>query len=578
MIQWSVASNGFAIRNSKLLFQFNGFKVGLSDEGFKTQIDNEEYYIILNGYVLPRAHAVSSIGNLADEELVAAGFAAEREQFIQNVKGNFSILIFSKNEFWAFSDHSGIIKFFSRKAGSEFFYSNTVQAAVNAAPVTISQDNIAIYAVFYHFIDGLTMFKEITYSAPAAMCGYRDGKLTDTLYFDHKSFVKHDHREITVPEMAKVFSGAVKQLVEHFGNRISLSLTGGMDTRNVLASLLGIGITPHLYTYGNPLSDDGVFAGKIAKGLNLPYTVHDIQFSPEEFGYLAQQIITQGNSLASIHRAHRIKAIAQESVFGDVMYMGTLGGEYIKGVSRDDYITSDFIQQMWESGKSAEQLLAPYMQMKMVKLSGVNTQAVLEFCNKSEYFSGDVNADQYYVLSMITSRLHDAQDINLYGYHFNRIITPFLDIDYLEALFSSQHSFMAKNAIGNKMIRRIQNPRFGAALLNELYAPLSNYEYTGRFYPREVNISPYYAALMKGIRTRVVKTKFPPNFPLGQWMTDYITSNIKRAYDYNFLKNTFELDSMMENLTSANHIPKESYWLKYSNVIQMMLTYEELCK
>ena len=52
---------------------------------------------------------------------------------------------------------------------------------------------------------------------------------------------------------------------------ISLTLTGGMDSRLILACLLKLGIKPNCSTYGNPYASDVIYAQTLCKSLGLNF-------------------------------------------------------------------------------------------------------------------------------------------------------------------------------------------------------------------------------------------------------------------------------------------------------------------
>jgi asparagine synthase (glutamine-hydrolysing) len=60
-----------------------------------------------------------------------------------------------------------------------------------------------------------------------------------------------------------------------YGSRISLSFSGGYDSRLLLALLLDVGIRPNLVTYGRPGDEECRIAGLIAEGESLPWRSTD---------------------------------------------------------------------------------------------------------------------------------------------------------------------------------------------------------------------------------------------------------------------------------------------------------------
>ena len=63
----------------------------------------------------------------------------------------------------------------------------------------------------------------------------------------------------------RIFSIVIKSLNNFKDSEISITLTGGMDSRIILACLLKAGIKPNCLTFGNPNNHDVVLAKKIAE-------------------------------------------------------------------------------------------------------------------------------------------------------------------------------------------------------------------------------------------------------------------------------------------------------------------------
>jgi hypothetical protein len=76
-------------------------------------------------------------------------------------------------------------------------------------------------------------------------------------------------------------------------------------------------------------------------------------------------------------------------------------------------------------------------------------------------------------------------------------------------------------------------------------------------------------------RKRKTKGTYKPNFPLGNWMEEFVKKNLPLCYRHKELKATFDLDGLMEELKKENPKPKESYWLKFTNPIMMCFIIEE---
>lgn len=559
----------------------NKKEIKQSTESYDLLIDGnlqklDEIQIITEGYIFPRNDAKIPFDANSVELSIKNLYHQYGTKFIDYLKGNFVILICDKNEFHLFGDHFGIKKFFIWQKNNEYIITNELKSISNHVELIPSKRNIAIYALTYHFTGGTTLFENVTHNIPAQQFDWQNNQLNTSTYWKPEDLLILNKGDIPIEEISKSLSGAVQKGLDIISlDKISLSLTGGADTRNLLAIFLNKGIKPHLYTYGNPQSADCQKASAIAKGLKLEHSIHDIKMDVTTFEKYAKKITRLSGGLASIHRVHRIIAVENEGECADYMFLGTLGGEYVKGVSEDDYIVPPIVYDNWENNGLTEDDLDQYKKYKTV--NDIPDNEVLAFLKEEPYLKGKKILRKFNSLSYITAHLHDAQDVNLYNNSMDFVFTPFLDVDYLELLFSSYYTFDNKEKIINKFERRMDNPIYCSKFIQATYKPLLKYKYSGEHKASEVLFNKYYAAVAKLIRQKMTPA-YPPNFPLGSWMEDFVEKHLPLCLDYPVLRETFDLEKMIDDFNKEEHLPKESYYLKYTNPIMMKFIIDEFCE
>jgi len=527
------------------------------------------------GHVIPRNEIYEIYKNYDPKELIYHLYKKYGKQFIHKVKGNFTIVIIDGDNFHIFSDRFGIKKFFYWHDGKDFIISDDLKSITSNLTARPSAENMAIYALTYHFVGGKTIFENINYNKPAEVISFENGKLSFNQYWSAGELLNLERKQVSIEEISETLTQSVEQSLGYINSdQVSLSLTGGADTRNLLSVFLKLGIKPHLYTYGNPKSDDCVKAAAVAKGLNIEHIIHDIKMTPELFLEYAKYIALSGQGLASIHRAHRIISVQKERDFARNMFLGTLGGEFIKGVSEDDYIVPSIVYENWHQESLSDIIISSKLYEKSLFPENIKIAEVTNFLNSESYFNGSPTNRKFHSLSHITASLHDAQDLNLYETAMENVFTPFLDIDYLEKLFTSRFTFNNKEVIKNKYLRRIENPVYGSKFLDITYSPLLDFEYSGDHIPREVLLNKYYASITKAIRKKV-RPNYPPNFPLSKWMYDFALKELPRCNDYEILKKTFDINKLKSDLSGKEYVPKESFWLRFTNPIMMRYIIDE---
>ncbi len=571
---WLITSSTFQIKGDNLNYRtFKNYKFFCDCD---TIGQNKESQInwLYTGNIYQRKASFDKAIQDNTTDLLCKYYLKYNKDFIHHVKGNFIIIQLQSDCFTIYSDRFGIRKFFYYRNDKEFVISDNLKEILRFVKGSLSKVNICIYALTYHFIGGTTIFENIQHNIPAQIIELKGGMLNSRIYWHPTELLNLSKQRIEIRDISECLVETVKRGLN--GNSsLSLSLTGGADTRNLLAVFLKLGVQPHLYTYGNPASVDSIKASKIAKSLNLYHTIHDIQMDEETFEVYAQKIIWLSGGLASIHRSHRLIAVEKERKFAREMFLGTLGGEFIKGVSEDDYIVPSIVFDNWHSQSMSQGMLEPYFQKKSLRYNEDMAARILGFLNEEAYFQGSAAERKLSALTYITAHLHDAQDINLYSTIMNEVFTPFLDIDYLELIFSSEYAFNRKELIKNQYLKRIENPVFASRFLKETYKPLLRFCYSGEHRPSEILLNKYLAAIIKTVRQKL-HSEYLPNFTLDIWMESFVKKNLPKCHNYNILRETFDIDLLMNDLANKKHLPKESFWLKFTNPIMMRFIIEEL--
>lgn len=548
---------------------YSGFY--LYSDNSPISFESSKIAILYEGYILLRGNK-SSVKSQTDEFLLRLVSSAFDPNMI---KGNYTLLILEPNNFKIVSDRFGIQKWFYYFDGSDFFISNCLKSIVKVIKPKVSNTNMALYAITYHFVNGSTIYEGIRHNEPAMIAEFVNGKISISKYWNPLSLLEIKKQSVSISDIVHSLDGHIEELLQYSGDaRISLSLTGGADTRNLLALLMKRNVKPHIYTYGDPLSSDCSKAKFISKGLGLAHDIYNIKLTEDIFRRYAKEIVLKGNSLSSIHRAHRLIAVEEESQKADVMFLGTLGGEFVKGVSEDYYIVPDVIFDNWTAKDLSSQQLVQYLKNKSVKSDSVNLLLLSQEISNS-FLRGNVGMRKMLSLTNITAHLHDAQDLALYQTVMQYVFTPFLDIDYLETLFSSFYTFENKENVKSRVIRRIQNPIYASNFIRCAYPELGRFKYSGEHVPDEVLVNPLYAAIRKAIRQKSSGV-YPPNFPLGRWMYDFVLSELMLCQSESVLSSVFDIDAMLGKLREQANNKTESCWLQYTNPIMMKYIIDEM--
>src|SRR5262249_28168457 len=133
--------------------------------------------------------------------------------------------------------------------------------------------------------------------------------------------VRHLSLEASIHHSMEILDRYFVAVASNFGNQVTSALSGGYDSRLILALLRRHGVQPQLYVYG-PQSDPEVsLARAIANGEGFALEALDkdreLVFGPDEFGEVAHKnfLAADGYSWAGIfnngveadQRAYRVR-------------------------------------------------------------------------------------------------------------------------------------------------------------------------------------------------------------------------------------------------------------------------------
>ena len=153
--------------------------------------------------------------------------------------------------------------------------------------------NNALFSLFHH--DVSTTLSEKSY-------------FTDKLWKNLQQPISVTENEIG-EEILSILKEKTKN-IDH--DEIGLTLTGGFDSRVILAALLHLGIKPVCFTYGNEKNRDIQIAKIICEKLGLTYyNVANIKPTKDWYLNWVKETIVLDKGNAHLHRAHRTAAISE---------------------------------------------------------------------------------------------------------------------------------------------------------------------------------------------------------------------------------------------------------------------------
>jgi len=369
-----------------------------------------------------------------------------------------------------------------------------------------------------------------------------------------------------VQDIAEVINQIVKRKADGFKDtEISLTLTGGMDSRVILAALLKAGIKPNCMTFGDPRTTDVVLAENIASAFDLPFQ-NTSQRKPDKEWYYkwVTETIKRDNGNAHLHRAHRTAAIAEHAAKYNpkALFTGHMGGEGLRGLTYNNYFASPFFEWVNEGKVEKKEAAAKVLSDYFIKMQNIDYDELLNEIKQLSWMKNDTKTNKLFFLYDLLAKIHHAQDIRLYQSYVPDVVPVYLQKEYLETVFNSPYNFLNK---GEGILSRLKNPYVYCKIIEYLYPPLLDFPLSNGFTPQEYLKGLWYYVPVKLWRDSTQKRKFPPTFSYGQWYVDFVKEHAENISPE--IWKIYDRDKYMQALYNNEHRTDEGYWHKFSNPI-----------
>jgi asparagine synthase (glutamine-hydrolysing) len=263
----------------------------------------------------------------------------ERNQnFVQDLNGLFHGLIADRRsgEVTLFNDRYGMHRLCCSETKEGFYFGFESKAILAVLPElrNIDYRSLGEFAAFSCVLEDRTIFKGIGVLPAASILKFRNAKLVSkSQYFEPRHWEEQAPLE-PAAYYQELRSTLVKNLPRYFNGRqqIGIAMTGGFDTRVLLASHMPAAGSLPSYTFGGPFreSRDVSVGRKIAGACNQSHQVIEVgdEFL-SHFPEIAQRTVamTEGTvdlSRADLYLSQRARQIAPAKI------VGTYGSEIVR--------------------------------------------------------------------------------------------------------------------------------------------------------------------------------------------------------------------------------------------------------
>jgi asparagine synthase (glutamine-hydrolysing) len=292
----------------------------------------------------------SSTSGSVSPQMDAGSFAAsviegcreEGESHLRRLNGLFSGLIIDRvlNSCLLFNDRFGMERLYWHESAGAVLVSSEAKAILRVAQATRSfhREGVAQYLKFGSIAGSHTLFKGITRLPGATAIQVSAGSVTARgRYFDPGEW--EGRPAMTAAQYTEALTDTMRSTVPEYltGQQgIAFSITGGLDTRMILAGMPVDGPTVHCYTFGGLSGEtlDQSIGARLAAMCGLTHVSLRVdQRWLETFAKQVDRTVWATDGTAGATTAHEIWLTEQGRALGTVRLTGNFGSEVLRSMS-----------------------------------------------------------------------------------------------------------------------------------------------------------------------------------------------------------------------------------------------------
>lgn len=265
--------------------------------------------------------------------------AEEDQSFPKSLNGRFHGLLVNQRtgQSTLFNDRFGMHRLYYHQSPEAFYFGAEAKAILKVRPSSRSMDPKALgeFVACGCVLENRTLFKDVFVLPSGSAWEFRNGALARKCeYFDPAEWEAQGSLdpESYYQELREVFS---RNLPRYFGGReqVGISLTGGLDTRMIMAWMRAKEDSLPSYTFVGPVREcqDVVIARKVAKLCQQPYEL--IRIGDEflsHFGHYAERTVFLSDGCTGVNRAADLYGNELAAKIAPVRMTGNYGSEILR--------------------------------------------------------------------------------------------------------------------------------------------------------------------------------------------------------------------------------------------------------
>jgi asparagine synthase (glutamine-hydrolysing) len=268
-------------------------------------------------------------------------YEEEGDRFFEKLNGLFSGLLIDKlqGKAFLFNDRYGGERLYWHEKEEAVFFASEAKALLRVLPElrAFDQAGVAQFLTFGCTLGQATLFRGVQLLPGASVWSFQDGNCQKRKYFFPKTWESQSiiSAESFQAEFQETFQRILPRYFES-ESRTGISLTGGQDSRMIMACLPKTGEKPVCYTFSGENRDtlDALLAAQIAEMCGLEHRILRIgrDFFSDFASHVDRTVYITDGSLGTLG-AHEIYLNNRARALSPVRVTGVFGGEILRGVS-----------------------------------------------------------------------------------------------------------------------------------------------------------------------------------------------------------------------------------------------------
>lgn len=385
-----------------------------------------------------------------DHQLIPYLFKKHGKQLVDHVNGNYNLLCYDirSGEAFLINDRLGFLPFYWFSNGACLVIGSKIECILASglmSRIEFDQVTLAEHLHFNYPLSDHSYVKGISTLANATVLSIGPERVIQERYwrigedFTAQAVSRDDSFEL----INSALTEAVEKITGLTAGNLNFSLTGGWDSRVVLACLLPKQRSRlRCYSFGAAESDDIIIPVQISNLEKLDYRPFILDGSYLQNGFLnfARQTIELSGGTRNFKRAHYLYALKEMNKYSETLMTGIFGDEVLKmGRPQGGAVISPHALTLLDNGFDPESAMMDFQKSSTAQIPSLSSERVLEELSvriarlRDEYRDYKTPSEKYVAFRFeINLRKYFGNEASSYN-DFAWCHSPFIDHSFLKA-------------------------------------------------------------------------------------------------------------------------------------------------